>query len=282
MHSWRSSPLYPIIYFSDILICIILLIADSPPGTLRPAFSEGKQKITLLQTDNPQFSRNFKNSIEDPSLEIVVIECTLDDHAGLSHLDEIKKRRTDVPIVYISASGSDHAVNDALRLGARDCFRRPVDLLRFKDRISALLRLKSFTRERRTPLLHAETCSPVLARATTDLPDTILRAVNFIEKHFYEHDLSIDRLAGIAGMSSFHFCRIFKKHMTVTPMQFVALVRVEKAKNLIRNSHENTSISVIATTTGFYDASNFNKHFKKITGLTPTGFKRSARSVNVR
>ncbi len=258
---------------------MILLIADSRPSALFHAFPEGKQNITFLQTDNPQFFRNFKNSVEDPELEIVVIECALDDHAGLSHLDEIKKRRTDVPVVFVSASGSDRAVNEALRLGARDCFRRPVDILRFKDRISALRQLKNATRERRTPLHSVDTRSPEFARATTELPDTILRAVDFIENHFFEHDLGIDRIAGIAGMSPFHFCRVFKKHMNVTPMRFVALVRVEKAKNLIRNSHENASISLIATTAGFYDSSNFNKHFKKITGLTPSCFKRSTRSV---
>jgi len=258
------------------------MITDNQPCALRYALSEGKQKISFLQTAEPHYSRSFKSIIDDPSLEIVVIDCIFNDHNGLNRLDEIKKHRPDVPVIYIGAADHNHVVSEALKRGARDVVKRPVDVLRFKDRIDALQKLKSASRERRTPLRLAESRLRAFPRTTVDAPDTVLRTINYIEEHFYAPRISISTLAGIAGMSPFHFCRVFKKHVSVTPMQFVALVRVEKAKNLLKNSPENTSVSSIANATGFYDSSNFNKHFKKITGLTPTGFRRSFRSDTVK
>jgi AraC family transcriptional regulator len=63
-------------------------------------------------------------------------------------------------------------------------------------------------------------------------------------------------------------------------MQYVSIMRVKKAKDLLKNNSGNMNICHIATAVGFYDASNFNRHFKKVTGLTPSAYRRSANLSN--
>ena len=219
------------------------------------------------------FSRDLKSVLRDKALEVALIECVLDDHQGLALLKKIKDQRSDVAVIFVCSSDSDNIVTEAFRLGARECFNKPVDVLRLKDRIKVLRKLKRTSKEQRVPFHLDDACFLKLPHITTDAPENILRVVNHIEEHLPDRALSIERLAGIAGMSPFHFCRVFKKHTTKTPMQFISWLRVEKAKDLLRYNSANMPVYQIASTVGFYDASNLIRHFKKATGLTPTTFK---------
>lgn len=211
-----------------------------------------------------------------------MIECFVNERRCLELLRDLKRRRPDVPVIFVLSSGSDHAVTETLSRGARYCFRKPFDVVRFKERIGTLLKLKRASRERRVPLLSTDTEQAGSAGITTDMPENILRAVNFIEDHVGDRNLGVERLAGIAGMSPFHFCRIFKKYLNKSPMQFVNHARVEKAKEFLTNSSGSMSVSQIANTVGFYDSSSFNKHFKKETGLTPSAFKHKIKPARLK
>jgi AraC family transcriptional regulator len=74
--------------------------------------------------------------------------------------------------------------------------------------------------------------------------------------------------------------QIFNRHASKNPMQYISCVRVKKAKELLKYDSANMSISQIATAVGFYDSSNLNKHFKKVTGLTPSAFKLKAKTAS--
>ncbi len=61
-------------------------------------------------------------------------------------------------------------------------------------------------------------------------------------------------------MSKFHFCRIFKKYVGITPMQYAINMRLKKAMTLLQR--KDLSISTVAMKAGFRDLSEFNKQFK--------------------
>jgi AraC family transcriptional regulator len=73
-------------------------------------------------------------------------------------------------------------------------------------------------------------------------------------------------------MSKHHFCRVFKRHLGISPLQFFIRMRVERAKELLKNRA--LSVSMVALEVGFNDISNFIKHFKKVTGITPSAFRK--------
>jgi len=254
---------------------MILLIADSHTCTLRPAVRQAGQNIAFLDLSSHHFPLPFKSVLEDDQVELAVIECFVSLHQCLALLKDIKSLRPEIPIVFVISSGSDHDVIEALNCGARYCFRKPFDVVQFTERIKTLLKVKRASRERRASIYPPDTPPPERSLITTDMPENLLRVVNFIEDHTSERNLSVSRLAGIACISPFHFCRVFKKHIAKSPMQYLTCLRVEKAKDLIKHSSADMSVSLIATTVGFYDSSSLNKHFKKITGLSPTAYKRS-------
>ncbi len=98
-----------------------------------------------------------------------------------------------------------------------------------------------------------------------------LRAtVKFMEEHF-DQQLSTEELASIAHLSCTHFRRLFKEAYRLTPIQYLAFIRINRAKDLILS--DMYSIGEIAERVGFPDLCYFSRVFRKHTGISPTAFK---------
>jgi transcriptional regulator GlxA family with amidase domain len=98
------------------------------------------------------------------------------------------------------------------------------------------------------------------------------KAIRFIENNLSQV-IHLDRVAKEANIGRYHFCRLFKKRVGISPMRLVTFMRIEKAKKLLEKAE--LTISDVASDSGFNDISSFIKQFKKITGLTPAGYRKS-------
>jgi YesN/AraC family two-component response regulator len=101
-------------------------------------------------------------------------------------------------------------------------------------------------------------------------PPVIAKARAFIAEHQTE-DLSLGQVAKAVNMSSYYFCKMFKKVAGINFTDYVARVRIEKSKNLLLNP--NLRISEIAFEVGFQSLTHFNRVFKKILGQSPTEYR---------
>lgn len=102
-------------------------------------------------------------------------------------------------------------------------------------------------------------------------PPVIARAKSYIIEHQSE-DLSLGQVARAVNASSFYFCKLFKKSTGINFIDYVSRLRIGKAKNLLLNP--NCLISEIAFEVGFQSLTHFNRVFKKITGLSPSRYRR--------
>ncbi len=91
----------------------------------------------------------------------------------------------------------------------------------------------------------------------------------YINEHLHQ-DLKLGEIAAIAQMSPYHFLRLFKQSMGVTPHQYILQCRIEKARYLLQ--HSKLSIATIAVRVGFCDQSHLSRYFKRIVGVTPKQF----------
>lgn len=82
--------------------------------------------------------------------------------------------------------------------------------------------------------------------------------------------IKLEELSTIAGMSMFHFSRLFKAATGLSPNQYVIHEKISRAKELLLQSNE--SIAQVAYTMGFESASHFSSQFKKVTGTPPARF----------
>ena len=86
--------------------------------------------------------------------------------------------------------------------------------------------------------------------------------------------LSLARVADIVHVSPFHFARLFKQATGKTPHGFVLECRVDAAGRLLRQNE--LSVGQIAGAVGFAQQSHLAAHFRRITGSSPTAFRRQS------
>ena len=90
-------------------------------------------------------------------------------------------------------------------------------------------------------------------------------------------DMRLEHIAGAAGMSAFHFARLFKNTTGMSPYRYLMRARVEQAKALLRGGEQ--SLARIAAELGFADQSHMTTVFKRFAGTTPKAFRESWRQL---
>jgi AraC family transcriptional regulator len=109
--------------------------------------------------------------------------------------------------------------------------------------------------------------TPRLPDNSTGLPKHRLQsAIEYINDNL-DKDLKLAEIADQVGMSQYYFARLFKQSMGLPVYQYVLQCRVERAKQLLKQSE--LPIADIALAVGFTDHSQFTRHFKRIIGTTP-------------
>jgi AraC family transcriptional regulator len=108
------------------------------------------------------------------------------------------------------------------------------------------------------------------ARVSVDAA-AVRRAVAYIEDN-PDRAIPLQELAGAAGLSRFHFGRVFKHHLGLSPARYVERIRIAQAKALIVNAE--MSLVQVAQAVGFADQSHFTRRFRFHEGRTPTAFAR--------
>lgn len=110
------------------------------------------------------------------------------------------------------------------------------------------------------------------ASDTPALPGFKLRRItDWMAEHLAE-EFSLPRLAEQAGLSEFHFNRLFKRATGVPPSQYQIKLRLDAARRLLRETKK--SVITIANDVGYSNPSHFAQLFRKATGLSPTDYRR--------
>ena len=102
---------------------------------------------------------------------------------------------------------------------------------------------------------------------------TVRRALDFIGDNLTS-DLSLADIAQAANTSERHLHRLFREAVGVSPHQYVIRGRVEEAKALLRRT--DLTIAAVAVSSGFSHHQHLNRHFKRLTGVSPERFRREA------
>jgi AraC family transcriptional regulator len=87
-------------------------------------------------------------------------------------------------------------------------------------------------------------------------------------------DIKLDDLADVADMSRFHFARLFRLALGITPHRYLMDQRLQQAKALLRL--DTRSVSEVAVETGFANAGHFARAFRRHVGVSPTEWKRQS------
>jgi AraC-like DNA-binding protein len=102
-------------------------------------------------------------------------------------------------------------------------------------------------------------------------PAAIAKAKKYIHEHL-DQALPLGEVARVAGLSESHFCRLFKETTDLTLTDYINRCRIEWAKRELLRPE--VRVSEIAYQIGYQSLSQFNRSFARITGTSPTAFRR--------
>ncbi|MCG7336295.1 AraC family transcriptional regulator [Sporosarcina sp. ACRSM] len=100
----------------------------------------------------------------------------------------------------------------------------------------------------------------------------VLQAIDFIHGH-YSDTITITIIAEKLNVSHSYLSQVFTKEMGISPQKYLITHRIQKSKELMMTS--NMNIYSIASEVGYFDPKQFSKTFKKVTGITPTQYKKN-------
>jgi AraC-like DNA-binding protein/ligand-binding sensor protein len=119
----------------------------------------------------------------------------------------------------------------------------------------------------------AKHLSVVANQLAVDSPNEspfVRKAKAYIARH-QDDQVTLEQAAAAMNVSTFYFCKLFKKATGMTFTEYLGRVRVEKAKNLLLNPH--LRISEIAYSVGFQSLTHFNRLFRQFAGESPSNFR---------
>ena len=101
------------------------------------------------------------------------------------------------------------------------------------------------------------------------------RVLEYLESNL-SRELTLRELASIAGLSPYHFARMFKRAIGVAPYRYVLERRVERAKAMLRSP--GATLVEVSLSTGFCGQSHFTSTFRRLVGATPMEFQQCSRN----
>jgi AraC-like DNA-binding protein len=105
----------------------------------------------------------------------------------------------------------------------------------------------------------------------SDLPFPLQWALDYLRRH-YAKPFSLKVLASHCGVTSSHLCRLFRKHLNTTPVNYLQRIRLTIARQLLTKTGWSTQ--TIAILVGFNDVRHFRRQFLRHFGLTPQQVRR--------
>ena len=99
----------------------------------------------------------------------------------------------------------------------------------------------------------------------------LLPVVSYIDQNFTQ-EVSMKDMAAMTQLSTTQFNHRFRTILRMSPTEYLLSRRIQHAQHLLTRTTK--SIAEIGATIGFFDQSHFTKRFRKVTGMTPLGYRK--------
>jgi AraC-like DNA-binding protein/ActR/RegA family two-component response regulator len=260
----------------------VIVVEDNQPSmSLIDSLRNHKGINNILQYVDNREVISYLNEFE---VAAIILQLDFPVSKGLRLLKQITSYKPHIPIVIITEVNQIDTAVECIKLGAFDYLTKPVSADRLVDsvtkalnfrclnKVASLLRDTPCILNNRVKSVEKNESAPLSFILPGDVPDRLRKAVAYMDINLSK-PLSLECIAQQACLSKYHFSREFKKYIGMSPIRFMMNRRICLATLLLQNKE--SSISKVATRSGFYDQSEFTKWFKKATGFTPSWYRKS-------
>jgi signal transduction histidine kinase/DNA-binding response OmpR family regulator len=243
----------------------LALIVDDNADLLTFLSEEISSHCNVMTATN---GREALELIDQRIPDIIVTDLMMPVMDGIELCRQLKsdKKYASIPIIVLSAKHDDHAKVEGLTIGADDYITKPFNCDVLMLRINKLLELSRKGVQR--SLIDPE---PTPIKVTSLDEKLIESAVKYVEENMERADLSVEELSRHLGMSRVHLYKRMRQVTGKTPIEFIRVLRLKRAAQLLRESQLN--VSEIAYQVGFNNPKYFSTYFKEEFGVLPSVYQ---------
>ncbi len=251
---------------------LALVVDDHPDMTEMLKFELEKDFNVITAADGNEALA--KISEQRPS--IIITDLMMPGMDGIELCRRLKSdpETVSIPLIILTAKHDLGVKIEGLTLGAEDYITKPFNLDVLRLRMKRLIELtnKGATRALIDP-------EPEYIKVTPLDEKLIENAMKYVSDNIASPQLSVEDLSDHLGMSRVRLYKKIKQITGKTPIEFIRIIRLKRAAQLLRESQMN--VSEIAYKTGFNSPKVFSKYFKDEFGILPSAYQdREGTSTN--
>ncbi len=229
----------------------------------------------LLVDDDPEFRSEFAEALVDDyrvseasggsealkllekpnDIDLVILDVVMPDVRGTAVLRRIKQVAPDLGVIILTGFSSKDVAIEALKGAADDYVEKPIQVSKIKEAIDKLLQ-KTRARGDIT---------------TGGVDGKIERVKHFLEVNYHKA-VRLEDAAKAVGLSPKYLSRLFRERTGMGFNTYKFRTKMEKAKELLTTT--GSSVNQVSYALGYENPESFIRLFKRITGKTPTAFRR--------
>lgn len=206
---------------------------------------------------------------EKPS--VIITDAVMPVMGGLALIKEIKENLEicHIPIILLTANNSDEARRTGYELGADAYISKPFDNELLLAQAERLIKNRELIRDK----YKSQNFMVEVDSNSSKDNDFVQNVKNLFEAHLTNPEFNVNQLSQLLNISTTQLYRRLKQLTGHTPVEFIRLIRLQKAHSLL-GSGKNT-VKEVCYLTGFNNLSYFIKCFKEQFGVTPASFRDS-------
>ena len=260
------------------------------PDTVQGISSKARRETILVVEDNPGLQAylaghlstsyrvvqavNGKEGLElakkeDPALIVCDIMMPEMDGIELTAILKSEFHTSHIPVILLTARSLDEHKIEGIETGADDYITKPFNMQYLEKRIINILKQRKQLKERFSRDMQAETKELPGSKVDQEFMDKVIRLV---EENISDPEFSIDNLLEHFSFGRTVFYKKMKGVSGYSPKDFVRIIRMKKAGNLLLDS--NITVAEVSFDVGYNDPEYFSKLFKKHFGETPSEYQK--------
>ncbi|NBG89579.1 response regulator transcription factor [Isachenkonia alkalipeptolytica] len=209
-------------------------------------------------------------SIKEQKPAVCFLDIQLGNRNGLFLAKQIREISPESLLVMITGYDYFEYAYESIKLQVFDYLLKPVpksDFFKLLERVEDRLHSREGQGEesgqrRKEHLVSREDCSGIT-----------LRVVDYVERHYEEADLSVQKLAKMFGVNRAYLSRLMKEDTGYTFTELLTKVRIEKAKDLLDEGGADIRMYDVAKKVGYRSQHYFSRVFHKSENISPSDYK---------
>ncbi|MCM0648191.1 response regulator [Clostridium swellfunianum] len=199
--------------------------------------------------------------------DIILMDINMPIMDGLKASEKIKENNKDAEIIILTAYNYFEYAKRGITIGVFDYLLKPFSDAEFLDSVNRVIKKINERASINTSVEDSsEEKSDLNSSNNMEIVET---AKKYIEMN-YTKEISLEEIASYVSVSSFYLSRVFSKKVGLTYKDYLIKLRMEKAKQLLREGKK--SIKEVSIEVGYSDQNYFSKAFKKYYDKSPKEF----------